>query len=183
MSPERPERPKRFAQQALAEAVQTHRPKLLSVIRKRVRDQVEAEDVLQEVFAEVLQTYDLGQAIETLSAWLVQVAKNKIVDRFRRNRTRREFEEAAPGESEAPPRTPDQEWARSLLREELIEAIGRLPEEQRLVFVAHELEGKSFEEISRETGVGVNTLLSRKRYAVQSLRQYLKEVYDELGVE
>ena len=175
-------------ERAIADAVETHRAPVLSVIRKRIRDQVEAEDVYQEVFAEFIEAYDLGIAIETLGAWLVRVAQNKILDRFRRQKTRDEHraavlaEGAAREASEGPggASRPDDEWMRRWLRGEIVNAVERLPPEQREVFVKHELEGKSFEEIAAETKVGVNTLLARKRYAVTFLRRHLRRIHDEL---
>lgn len=168
--------------ETLAEA-EGHREKLRAVIGKRIRDQAEAEDVLQDVFVEFLEANDLGLAIETLGAWLVQVAKNKIVDRFRRKQTRDEHaareREAEPAETPSADR-PDDEWVRKVYRAEIVEGLAMLPEKQRAVFVMHELEGKSFEEIAEATGENVNTLLSRKRQAVLFLRNHLQEVYDEL---
>jgi RNA polymerase sigma factor (sigma-70 family) len=171
-------------EQELVRVVETHRGRLLSMIGNRIRDQVEAEDVLQEVFEEYVESYDLGTAIESLGAWLVTVAQNKVLDRFRRKKTQNAHRESVLQESEgleiASPDRPDEDWSRSILRKEIMEALSQLPEEQYDVFVKHELEGQSFEDISAETGVSVNTLLSRKRYAVMSLREFLKEVYDEL---
>jgi RNA polymerase sigma factor (sigma-70 family) len=171
-------------EQELVRVVETHRGRLLSVIGNKIRDQVEAEDVLQEVFEEYVESYDLGTAIESLGAWLVTVAQNKVLDRFRRKKTQNAHRELVLQESEGletiSPERPDDDWSRSLLRDEILEALSQLPEEQYDVFVKHELEGKSFEDISAESGVSVNTLLSRKRYAILSLREFLKEVYDEL---
>ena len=170
-------------QQTLAELVEKHRVRLLGIIRERMQDQIEAEDVLHDVFIEFVEAYDLGYAIETVSAWLVRVAKNKIVDRFRRRKTQAEYRNAvlATGErGENLPSRPDEEWMRSWLHNRIADALELLPPQQRDVFVKHELEGKTFAEIAAESGVGVNTLLSRKRYAVLFLRNQLKEIYDEL---
>jgi len=170
-------------QQTLAELVEKHRVRLLGIIRERMQDQIEAEDVLHDVFIEFVEAYDVGYAIETVSAWLVRVAKNKIVDRFRRRKTQAEYRNAvlATGERrENLPSRPDEEWMRSWLRNRIADALELLPPQQRDVFVKHELEGKTFAEIAAESGVGVNTLLSRKRYAVLFLRNQLKEIYDEL---
>jgi len=148
-----------------------------------MQDQIEAEDVLHDVFVEFVEAYDLGHAIETAGAWLVRVAQNKIVDRFRRRKTQAEYRNAvrATGErGENLPLRPDEEWMRSWLRNRIADALELLPPQQRDVFVKHELEGKTFAEIAAESGVGVNTLLSRKRYAVLFLRNQLKEIYDEL---
>ena len=139
--------------------------------------------MLQDVFAEFVEAYELGQAIETLGAWLVRVAQNKILDRFRRRKTQRDYEASvlATGNTEQTSASrPDHEWMRAWLRTEIVNALEMLPEEQRDVFVKHELEGKTFAEIATETGVSMNTLLSRKRYAVLFLRNQLKEIYDEL---
>jgi RNA polymerase sigma factor (sigma-70 family) len=164
--------------QALAQVVKEHEGPLRALIRSRVKDQTEAQDVLQDVFEEYIGAYDLGVAVETLGAWLVRVAQNKIIDRFRRQRSR----EAKPLESgEAKdPATPESEALRAVLRREIADALELLPPEQLWVFVGHELEGKSFQQLVEESGMNVNTLLARKRYAVQFLREYLKEVYDEL---
>jgi RNA polymerase sigma factor (sigma-70 family) len=170
-------------QQTLAELVEKHRVRLLGIIRERMQDQIEAEDVLHDVFIEFVEAYDLGYAIETVSAWLVRVAKNKIVDRFRRRKTQAEYRNAvlATGErGENLPSRPDEEWMRSWLRNRIVDALELLPPQQRDVFVKHELEGKTFAEIAAESRVSVNTLLSRKRYAVLFLRNQLKEIYDEL---
>jgi len=170
-------------QQTLIELVEKHRVRLLGIIRERMQDQIEAEDVLHDVFIEFVEAYDLGYAIETVSAWLVRVAKNKIVDRFRRRKTQAEYRNAvlATGErGENLPSRPDEEWMRSWLRNRIADALELLPPQQRDVFVKHELEGKTFAEIAAESGAGVNTLLSRKRYAVLFLRNQLKEIYDEL---
>jgi len=161
---------------ALTEAVETHRGKLRAVIGRRVRDQAEAEDILQDVFLEFLDAYDVGVVFEKLGAWLVRVAQNKILDRFRRQKTRDTYQD----ELKSSVSQPDEEWTRKWLQTELIQALSGLPPEQREVFIQHELEGKSFEEIARSTGVNLNTLLARKRYAIQYLRDHLKEVYDEL---
>jgi RNA polymerase sigma factor (sigma-70 family) len=170
-------------QQALTALIESHRARLLSIIRNRIRDQVEAEDVLQDVFAEFVEAYDLGQAIEALGAWLVRVAQNKILDRFRRRKTQSEYEASvrATANPEQPSVSrPDDEWMRAWLRAEIFNALEMLPKEQRDVFVMHELEGKTFAEMATETGVSLNTLMSRKRYAVRFLRNQLKEIYDEL---
>jgi len=170
-------------EQALTALIESHRTRLLSIIRKRIRDQVEAEDVLQDVFAEFVEVYDLGQAIEVLGAWLVRVAQNKILDRFRRRTTQSNYEasvRAATNAEQTSVSRPDDEWMHAWLRAEIVNALEMLPREQRDVFVKHELEGRTFAEMAAETGVSMNTLLSRKRYAVRFLRNQLKEIYDEL---
>lgn len=161
--------------------MENHSGNLLAVIRKMIRDQVEAEDILQDVFTEFIETYDLGQAIGTLGGWLVQVAKNKTLDRFRRRKTQDEYLLVASRDQDAAENLdPEEESVRGWIREEIIEALQMLPQSQRDVFIMHELEGKSFEQIAQETGLSINTLLSQKRYAVIYLRNHLKEIYNEL---
>jgi len=173
--------------QILTSAVEAHRGRLFPLIYKKVRDREEAHDVFQDVVAEFVEAYDLGQAIENLGAWLVTVAQNKILDRFRKKKSQEAHQNSArlmaPSERESHerlPERPDEEWVRTWMRSAIIQAIERLPRAQREVFIQHELEGKSFEEIAAETKISVNTLLSRKRYAVIQLREHLKEIYDEL---
>ena len=149
----------------------------------------DAEDILQDVFYELIEAYRLMQPIEQVGAWLYRVARNRIIDRFRKQRLGAGNEiRAGTGEEEAlqledllPSRDagPEAEYARSVLLEELEAAIDDLPEEQRSVFIAHEMEGRSFKEIADETGLNINTLLSRKRYAVVHLRRRLKAIYEE----
>lgn len=166
-------------QQSIADAVEEHSGRLRSVINGLLRDSVETEDVLQDVYAEFVATYDLGTAIDTVGAWLMRVAQNKVLDRFRRRKTQEEYRVFVQTEKDDKIE-PGNDWMRERFRDEIFMALALLPPEQRDVFVRHELEGQSFDEIAKETGVSVNTLLSRKRYAVQSLREYLKEIYDEL---
>lgn len=160
---------------ALQEAVEDHSARLTSIIRGMVRDQVEAEDVLQEVFTEFIEAYDIGFAFEKIGAWLVTVAKNKVLDRFRRKKTRSEYID---NQSQIEPEAAD-ELNRILIRNEILAGLELLPPEQRQVFIMYELEGKSFKEIASETKVPIGTLLARKKYAVDFLRDYLKETYDE----
>lgn len=168
-------------EQILTETMELHSGKLLAVIRKMVRNQVEAEDILQDVFTEYIETYDLSVAIETLGAWLVQTAKNKTIDRFRRKKTQKNYVEMVDTSIEAlDSNTPEDEMKRAWLRHEIDAALKLMPQSQREVFIQHELEGKSFEEIAHVTGESVSTLLSRKRYAVLFLKNQLKEIYDEL---
>jgi RNA polymerase sigma factor (sigma-70 family) len=174
----------------IAAVVRRERGRLLSFILKRVRDAAEAEDVLQEALYELVNAYRLMQPVEQAGAWLMRVARNRIIDRFRRRRPQllgdiaREGEEAdsesaLEGLLPAVEAGPDGELVRELLMEELDGALAELPAEQREVFVAHELEGASFKELSARWNVGINTLLSRKRYAVLRLRQRLRGVYEE----
>jgi RNA polymerase sigma factor (sigma-70 family) len=170
-------------ERALVAGFQRHRLRLLAMIRGKMKDQIEAEDVVQDVFTEFVEAYDLGYAIEKLSAWLARVAQNKILDRLRRSKTQSEYRisfGAAADSDQTSPARPDEEWMLQWLRRQIVTAIEMLPPQQRDVFVKHEVEGKSFAEIAAETGVSVNTLLSRKRYAVLFLREQLKEIYDEL---
>ncbi|GGA59247.1 RNA polymerase subunit sigma-24 [Edaphobacter acidisoli] len=172
--------------QLISEAVERDEPKLRSFIRRRVADTGEAEDILQDVFHELIEAYRMMKPIEHVTAWLFTVARNRITDMFRRKKPASLNAPAADEEGgtledllPSAEAGPEAEYARSLLLETLEEAMEELPEAQREVFVAHELMGKSFKEISEETGVGINTLLSRKRYAVLYLRQRLQSIYDD----
>lgn len=175
----------------IAEAVQRDEPRLRSFIRKRVLDVGDAEDVLQDVFYELTAAYRMMKPVEQVTAWLYRVARNRITDLFRRKKAV-SLCEPVQGEGDAPTLEeslpspdagPDALYARGLLMEALDEALSDLPEEQRQVFVAREWMGKSFKEIAEETGVSVNTLLSRKRYAVLHLRERLEEAKESFGME
>ena len=175
----------------LTEAIGRERGRLRNFIRRRVDDESEAEDILQDVFYELIEAYRLMKPIEQMSAWLFRVARNRIIDRFRKKKPEpfaaaRDPETGVEDSSllleeflPSPDAGPEAEYARSILLEELDAALEELPEEQREIFVAHEIEGRSFKEISAETGVGVNTLLSRKHHAVLHLRRRLKSIYQE----
>jgi RNA polymerase sigma factor (sigma-70 family) len=167
----------------LSEVAHREYRRLFQFVRKRVGDEGDAEDILQDVFSELIEAYRLMQPIEQVGAWLYRVARNRIIDRFRKDRFHEQTldDEVLLLEDLLPSRDagPEAEYARSVLMEELEAAIDDLPEEQRSVFIAHELEGRSFKEIADETGVNINTLLSRKRYAVLNLRQRLKAIYEE----
>ena len=166
----------------ISDAVRQQKSRLLNFIRKRVPDQRDAEDILQEVFYELVEAYRLMNPIEHLSAWLFQVARNRIADSFRKKRPEALSDPAAATWEDwlpSPEAGPDAVYARGVLLEELDDALDELPEEQRDVFVAHELEGRSFKELAAETGLSVNTLLSRKRYAMLHLRERLRSIYDE----
>jgi len=167
------------------------RTKLGNFIRRRVHDQGDAEDILQDVFHEFVQAYRLPAPIEQVSAWLFRVARNRIIDRFRKRREQPlanmvddadDFEYRLDLALPATDAGPEALYARSVLLEALQDALNELPADQRDVFVAHELEGRSFKELASESGVGVNTLLARKRYAVLHLRVRLQAVYDELDI-
>jgi len=175
----------------LTEAIGRERGRLRNFIRRRVDDESEAEDILQDVFYELIEAYRLMKPIEQVGAWLFRVARNRIIDRFRKKKPEpfaaaRDPETGVEDSSllleeflPSPDAGPEAEYARSILLEELDAALEELPEEQREIFVAHEIEGRSFKEISAETGVGVNTLLSRKHHAVLHLRRRLKSIYQE----
>lgn len=158
---------------AMESVVEAEHGRLLRFIQRTLRDRTEAEDVLQDVFEEYAEAYDSG--IEQIGAWLTRVARNKIFDRLRRTKTRDEYAQDAANFVEADDDLADGDH---LLREQLTEAIDALPPAQRDVFIKNELEGRTFEEIARETGENINTLLARKRYAVKFLREYLKETHD-----
>jgi RNA polymerase sigma factor (sigma-70 family) len=173
----------------IAEAVERERSRLGRFIRRRVPDPRDAEDVLQDVFAALVEANRLLMPIEHVTGWLFRVARNRITDLFRKKRPERFSESAVADENgdlltledllPSPDAGPDAVYARSVLLDEVEAALDELPDEQREVFVAHELEGRSFREMAAETGVSVNTLLSRKRYAVTHLRRRLQKVYDE----
>jgi RNA polymerase sigma factor (sigma-70 family) len=183
-----PERMPLEQDRRISEVVEREQSRLRRFIRRRVPDPRDAEDLLQEVFCELVEANRLLMPIEHVTGWLFRVARNRITDLFRRKRPERMNDVAvADVEDESlglesllpsPDAGPDAQYARRLLIEELELAIEELPMEQREVFVAHELEGRSFKELSAATGVSVNTLLSRKRYAVLRLRERLQDVHD-----
>jgi RNA polymerase sigma factor (sigma-70 family) len=169
------------------------RSRLGSFIRRRVPNPADAEDILQDVFLEFINAYRLPASIEQASAWLFRVARNRIIDRFRKKREQRVSERSGDPETDgdegdyrldlALPATdagPEGEYARSVLLAALQQALEELPGSQRDVFVAHELQGQSFKELSAQSGIAVSTLLARKRYAVLYLRTHLQKVYDEI---
>jgi RNA polymerase sigma factor (sigma-70 family) len=177
----------------ISTVVKAEGARLRNFIRKRVADEADAEDILQEVFYEFVQTYRLMKPIEQAGAWLFRVARNRIIDRFRKRRhdpleETLQFVPPLNEESErlalddflpSPDAGPEAIYVRTLLIDALEDAIGELPEEQRAVFIAHEIEGRSFKELSEEIGININTLLARKRYAVRHLRSRLNSIYDE----
>jgi RNA polymerase sigma factor (sigma-70 family) len=175
--------------QRISEVVERERSRLRNFIRRRVPDPADAEDILQDVFYKLVEANRLLMPIEHVTGWLFRVARNRITDVFRKKRPDNFSDVAVPGDEEelmqfedllpSPDAGPEALYARSVLLDELELAIDELPEEQRAVFVAHELEGRSFKEIAAETGVSLSTLLSRKRYAVLHLRQRLQSIYDE----
>jgi RNA polymerase sigma factor (sigma-70 family) len=171
----------------IGEVIQREGRKLLRFIRRRVRDQTDAEDILQEVLYELTEAYRMMKPVEQAGAWLYRVARNRMIDRFRKKQPE-PFGEVPEGADEgmrfedllpSPDDGPEAAYARGVLLDELQAALEELPEEQRAVFVGHEVDGRSFKQIAADTGVSVNTLLSRKRYAVLHLRQRLKAIYQE----
>ena len=157
---------------SIEETFHRERGRLRNFIRKRVPDASDAEDILQDVFYELLES---TKPIEQVTAWLFRVASNRIIDRFRKKKPEVSIDDLLP----SPEAGPEADYARSVLLEELEAALEELPKEQRDVFIAHELEGRSFKQMSEQSGVAVNTLLSRKHYAVLHLRRRLQEIYEE----
>lgn len=177
----------------ISAAIERERPRLRNFIRKRVPDREEAEDILQEIFYELIVAYRMMKPVERVSAWLFRVARNRITDLFRARRPE-SLSSPATAQLEEGETTlkdllisadadPEEILMQGVLAEALDEALAALPREQHEVFVAHELEGRSFQEISAATGVGVNTLLARKRYAVLHLRKRLEGIYPYFEVE
>src|SRR6185503_4418724 len=177
--------------QRISEAVDREYAGLRAFIRKRVADQGEAEDILQDVFHELVEAYRLMKPIEQVTAWLFRVARNRMIDLFRRKKRESVRNQGVPGDEAAslrldevlpsPDAGPEDAYVRTAVAEELDEALDELPEEQRQAFLAHEVMGYSFQEIADQTGVSINTLLSRKPYAVLYLRQRLKALYAKVG--
>lgn len=173
----------------IASTVRRERGRLLAFIRASIADAAEAEDVLQEALYELVLAYRLMQPVEQAGAWLRRVARNRIIDRFRRKRVERRAVGATEDEASldpgledllpAPDGGPESAVMRELLLAEIGAALAELPPEQREVFVAHEIEGVSFKELAARTGVSLNTLLSRKRYAVLYLQERLQAAWDE----
>ena len=175
--------------QRISEVVKRESSRLRNFIRRRVPDPRDAEDVLQDVFYRLVEANRLLMPIDHITGWLFRVARNRITDLFRKKKPeafsdtvvedqegeRLQIEDLLP----SPDAGPEALYFRNLLLDELELALEELPDEQREVFVAHELEGRSFKELAEETGVSVNTLLSRKRYAVLHLRERLRSIYDE----
>ncbi|HXS75438.1 MAG TPA: RNA polymerase sigma factor [Terracidiphilus sp.] len=173
----------------IADVIAREEPRLRSFIRRRVAQEADVEDLLQEVFFELVRAHRLLLPIDFVTGWLYRVARNRITDLFRKKRPEAFTDSAIPTEDGEllqledllPSRDggPEAEYLRNLLLQELKRAIAELPPEQREVFVAHEFEGRNFKELAAETGVNVNTLLSRKRYAVLQLRERLRSIHDE----
>ncbi len=175
--------------QRISEVVQREGARLRNFIRRRVRDSRDAEDILQDVYYELVEANRLLVPIEQVTGWLFRVARNRIIDLFRKKKPE-SLDDAVAWDDEdrvlrledllpSPEAGPDALFERSVLLEELEMALEELPGEQREVFVAHEIEGRSFKDMAAESGVSVNTLLARKRYALLHLRERLREIYDE----
>jgi len=176
--------------QRISEAIDRERNRLRNFIRRRVADRDDADDVLQDVFYELVAAYRMMKPVEEVTAWLFRVARNRITDLFRR-KSREALRNQPPAVGDdgetlqledllpSPDAGPEAAYARSVLLEELDAALDELPDEQREVFIAHEWMGYSFKELAAETGVSVNTLLSRKHYAVLYLRERLQSIHDE----
>ena len=174
---------------SLTATVVRERSRLMNFIRRRVRDQMDAEDIHQEVLYSFVEAFRLPASVEHASAWLYQVARNRIIDRFRKRRE--ELLGDADGNYDAEDTRldlalpavdagPEAEYARAALMQALHNALDELPAEQREVFIAHEIEGKSFRDLSVQGNISVNTLLARKRYAVIYLRSRLRAAYEDL---
>ncbi len=171
--------------------VRHERKRLFDFIRRRIRSEADAEDILQDVFTQLVASTDADDPIEDLTSWLFTVAKNRVVDWYRRRkgvRMRETTDQPKPDGSDTagedsladPDPGPDELTMGKIIREEIESALDELPEKQRSVFVMNEFEGKSFREIADESGEPLSTLLSRKRYAVLYLRERLKDLYDEI---
>ncbi len=176
----------------LTDTITRERGRLGGFIRQRVRDAGEAEDILQDVFFEFVEAYRLPEPIEKIGAWLFRVARNRIIDRFRKKR-----EEPLPQATGEPDDVDNEYWLeqalpaldsgpeaayeRGAVLDAILVALDELPPKQRDVFIAHELDGRSFKELAAESGENINTLLGRKRLAVLHLRERLQPLYDELS--
>ena len=164
----------------LADVVEREASRLRRFIRRRVPDPLDAEDVLQDVFSRLVEANRLLMPIEHVTGWLFRVARNRIADLFRTRRPDAEDLDVVADLLPSPDAGPDAAYARGVVIDAIAAALAELPREQRDVFIAHEIEGRSFKEIARASGVNVNTLLSRKHYAVRHLRARLQRVYDDL---
>ena len=177
--------------QRIYDAVKLDEARLRNFIRRRVADQSDAEDILQDVFYELVEAYRMLKPVEQVSAWLFRVARNRITDVFRKSRPEAIGNDPVVAEDgellliedllPSPDAGPEAVYARNVLLEELDAALDELPEEQREIFIAHELEGYSFKELAAATGLSINTLLSRKHYAVLRLRERLQGMHEEFA--
>jgi RNA polymerase sigma factor (sigma-70 family) len=171
----------------ISQVVKEEQTRLRNFIRRRVADPDDADDILQEVFFELVEAYRLMKPIENAAAWLFRVARNRIIDRFRKKKPERLSDMAAATDNgeeislqdllPSPEVGPDAAYARALLMDAIEDALEELPDEQREVFIAHEFEGRSFRDLASETGVSINTLLSRKRYAMLHLQRRLEKIH------
>lgn len=176
---------------SVGETVRKERSRLLTFIRRRLPDPDDAEDILQDVFMELTEAYELAKPIERVASWLFAVARHKISDWYRKTPPGRLVSIDATDEDDGEMPVlgawlaatddtgPESEFFRETLMDALTDALAELPAEQREVFVQHELEGRSFRDMAAEWNVPVNTLLSRKRYAVLHLRERLRDLYDD----
>lgn len=182
-----------LAMQAKEQTFLKEKDRLLSFIRNRVSTLEEAEDIMQDVFYQFVAGYDTIESLDRVTSWLFSVARNKIIDRYRRDAVRpkrADFQGSAGQEDDAPltlqeilpdlGNTPDEAFLRETLWDAIMEALDELPREQREIFIQNELEERSFREIAEETGVSINTLLSRKRYAILALRKKLQRLYNDI---
>jgi len=167
--------------------------KLLGFIRSRVSSTEEAEDILQDVFVQFVAGFESIESIDRVTSWLYSVARNKIIDRYRRDAARpkrTDFEGSAGIEDDAPltlqeilpdlGNTPESTLLKEAIWDEITDALAELPRDQREIFIQNEIEERGFREIAEETGVSINTLLSRKRYAILALRKRLKKFYEDV---
>lgn len=174
-------------QRRISADIERESPRLRNFVRRRVSDAADAEDILQDVLAELVESYRLPRPVEQVGAWLLTVARNRITDFFRKKRPETFTDALGDGGEEEPladllpsrDAGPEAAYARRVLIDELEDALAELPEAQREAFIAHELEGRSFKDMAAESGVSINTLLSRKHLAVKHLRERLQEIRDE----
>jgi RNA polymerase sigma factor (sigma-70 family) len=182
-----------LAMQIKEETFLREKGRLLSFIRNRVSSVEEAEDILQDVFYQFVAGYESIESLDRITSWLFQVARNRIIDRYRRDAARpqrTDFGNSSGSDDDAPltlqeilpdlGNTPEDALFREVLWDAIMEALDELPEDQRQIFIQNEMEERGFREISEETGVSINTLLSRKRYAILALRKKLQRLYNEI---
>lgn len=182
-----------LAMQAKEQTFLREKDRLLRFIRNRVSTLEEAEDILQDVFFQFVAGYETIESLDRVTSWLFSVARNKIIDRYRKESSRPKRTDLSwqAGSEEDTPltlqeilpdlgNTPEDAYLREVLWDAIVDALDELPEDQRTIFILNEMEERSFREISEETGVSINTLLSRKRYAILALRKKLQQLYDEI---
>jgi RNA polymerase sigma factor (sigma-70 family) len=180
-------------QQIKEDTFLNEKDKLLGFIRSRVSSVEEAEDILQDVFFQFVAGFETIESLDRVTSWLYSVARNKIIDRYRRDASRpqrTDFELTAGKDDDTPltlqdilpdlDNTPESTLLREAIWDEITDALAELPADQREIFILNEMEEKGFREISEETGVSINTLLSRKRYAILALRKRLQKFYDDV---